>query len=588
MVSPLRNELRRRRVARGWSQADLAGRTALSRAAISAIETRRVVPSTAAARTLTRALACQMANLFHLPAGAVPGAPVWAWQGVQRPLPVRARRRADDPPSGRALRGASVSGTTGIGRWIVGMALAMLIGTPRPTSADEALSASALGRILVKKGLITPEELRQAEAEANQTGTADASRLEAIKAKLPRWLDMVTPFGDLRLRTEGFYQSELPARMRFRVRARLGATFAPSDEVSATVRLATGNPNDPISSNQTLDGTFTRKSINFDWGYLTFKPGRRIGSEPGWLTVTAGKFGINAYRPSELVWDDDVSPEGATETMTLLDHRDGFVRGLRVSGFQWILDEIADGTDPWIPGGRILLETAPSSASSWTVAIADYDYQHIDAVARKFLNPFADPPTDSKANSSFNSQLANSNSVVRDANGTILGYKSGFNVLNVSTALDAADPVGVHLPAGIFGDLAYNTLADGRNLGLYVGAGVGRAGTDWYRDTLRNPGDWGVSYTYAWVEKNSVVSILAFSDINEFSTPAATGTSRATQKGATNLMAHIVRLDYVLLPNLQLTAKAYVENVLERKISNAALTGNPTLVRTQLDAMLRF
>jgi hypothetical protein len=44
----------------------------------------------------------------------------------------------------------------------------------------------------------------------------------------------------------------------------------------------------------------------------------------------------------------------------------------------------------------------------------------------------------------------------------------------------------------------------------------------------------------------------------------------------------------VLLPNLQLTAKAYIENVLEQKLSNAALTGNPTLVRTQLDAMLRF
>jgi len=43
-----------------------------------------------------------------------------------------------------------------------------------------------------------------------------------------------------------------------------------------------------------------------------------------------------------------------------------------------------------------------------------------------------------------------------------------------------------------------------------------------------------------------------------------------------------------VLPNLQLTAKAYVENVLDRRISNAALTGNPTLLRTQLDAMLRF
>jgi hypothetical protein len=61
-----------------------------------------------------------------------------------------------------------------------------------------------------------------------------------------------------------------------------------------------------------------------------------------------------------------------------------------------------------------------------------------------------------------------------------------------------------------------------------------------------------------------------------------------TQKGSTNLVSHVVRLDYALLPNLQLTAKAYVENVLDRRISNAALSGNPTSLRTQLDAILRF
>jgi hypothetical protein len=86
-----------------------------------------------------------------------------------------------------------------------------------------------------------------------------------------------------------------------------------------------------------------------------------------------------------------------------------------------------------------------------------------------------------------------------------------------------------------------------------------------------------------------VLSIFTFSDINEFSTrPAKAGAARPTQKGGTNLGVHIVRIDYVLFPNLQLTAKAYIENVLDRKISNAALTGNPTLVRTQLDAILRF
>ena len=501
-------------------------------------------------------------------------------------------------------------------RWLLGVvATAVVIGGV--AWADDSLSARGLGEILVRKGLITREELQDAleetkkdraaeaarpqereqgqaaeaaPAEATkQTQAAEASRLEAIEAKLPKWLAMLTPFGDLRLRDEGFYQDELHARNRGRFRARLGLTVAPSDEVSATFRLASGNPNDPISNNQTFDSAFTKKPVNFDWAYITLKPTKTIGLDRPWLTVTAGKFGVNAYRPSELVWDEDVAVEGATEMLDLFERRQGFLHSVRVSAFQWIVDEVANGGDPWIPGGQVVVDMAPSERSAWTLALADYEYVHINEVAAKFLNPFTDPPTNSKPNSSFNSQLANSNSVVRDANGKILRYKDGFNILNLSTELNASDPFGMHLPAGLFGDFAYNTQANGRNVGLYAGAGIGNAGKDWYRDTLRNPGDWGVSYTYAWVEKDSVLSIFTFSDINEFSTrPAKSGAARPTQKGGTNLGVHIVRIDYVLFPNLQLTAKAYIENVLERKISDAALTGNPTLVRTQLDAMLRF
>ena len=46
------------------------------------------------------------------------------------------------------------------------------------------------------------------------------------------------------------------------------------------------------------------------------------------------------------------------------------------------------------------------------------------------------------------------------------------------------------------GDVAYNTQADGKNVGVYVGFGIGKAGKDWYHDALKNAGDWGVAYTY--------------------------------------------------------------------------------------------
>ena len=78
MSAPLDHRITHHRVARGWSQQHLAQRTGLSRAAISAIETGRVVPSTAAALSLAAAFGCRVEDLFRLGATAEP-VREWAW-----------------------------------------------------------------------------------------------------------------------------------------------------------------------------------------------------------------------------------------------------------------------------------------------------------------------------------------------------------------------------------------------------------------------------------------------------------------------------------------------------------------------------
>src|SRR5437879_4375134 len=155
-----------------------------------------------------------------------------------------------------------------------------------------AAHAKDLGDILLKKGLITEEELKQAREEEKQKAAAEESRRDAIVAKLPKWLEMITPFGDLRTRYEGFYADELHGRTRYRLRARVGLNVAPSDEIQATFRLASGNPNDPISTNQDFNNLVTSKSINLDQAYLTVKPGKTVGLEPGWGWLVLGKFPI--------------------------------------------------------------------------------------------------------------------------------------------------------------------------------------------------------------------------------------------------------------------------------------------------------
>jgi molybdate-binding protein/transcriptional regulator with XRE-family HTH domain len=78
------NEVRRRRTSRDWSQEELAHRAGLSRAGVSAIETGRLIPSTAAALALAAALGCRVEDLFRL-RGPGGGEPAWAWSPRQDP-----------------------------------------------------------------------------------------------------------------------------------------------------------------------------------------------------------------------------------------------------------------------------------------------------------------------------------------------------------------------------------------------------------------------------------------------------------------------------------------------------------------------
>lgn len=435
------------------------------------------------------------------------------------------------------------------------------------------VAAKDLGDILVQKGLITPEELKQAREEEKQKSAAEESRRDAIAAKLPAWLAMITPFGDLRVRGEGFYAKDLNARTRERLRARIGLNVNPTDEIGATFRIASGNPDDPISTNQSFERTFSRKSINLDQAYLTIRPGKTFGLEPGWGSVVGGKMGMSAYRTSELVFDDDLSPEGATETLNLVEHREGWFRRLQLMGHQWAVDEINGAGDPWMIGGQIVTEIAAgdsSSAPKITVALADYSWQDMDKVASKFLE---------KSSSSFNSQLASSNALSKDADGKVTGFESNFNIINFGGEVNFPNVLG--LSAGLFGEVAHNTQADHDGTGFAVGAGFGKAGKDWYHNSMKNAGDWAFSYTFERVGQDAVPAMFAMSDLDYV-------TASGTQKGATNVVANIVRGDYVLFPNFQLTAKVLMSNALDAEQSTAKLDGNATLFRTQLDAQLKF
>lgn len=78
------NRVKERRIARGWSQDELARRSGISRAGVSAIEIGRLVPSTAAALALAAAFECRVEELFQL-SGATQHSPTWAWPPLHDP-----------------------------------------------------------------------------------------------------------------------------------------------------------------------------------------------------------------------------------------------------------------------------------------------------------------------------------------------------------------------------------------------------------------------------------------------------------------------------------------------------------------------
>ncbi len=74
----LTNRVKSYRVARGWSQDELAQRAGISRASVSAIETERLSPSAAAALTLAAAFQCRVEDIFQI--GETERAErAWAW-----------------------------------------------------------------------------------------------------------------------------------------------------------------------------------------------------------------------------------------------------------------------------------------------------------------------------------------------------------------------------------------------------------------------------------------------------------------------------------------------------------------------------
>lgn len=173
-----------------------------------------------------------------------------------------------------------------------------------------------------------------------QTPPAQGSvdrRLGELEKRLKK-LGPLSFSGDFRLREDAFYGGPSDRSLDQNLqnyRLRFNADVQLSNDLSGGFTLASGNINDPTSTNQTLTGFYARKPIALDRAFIQyhssqFKP----------LSLVAGKF-TNPWYTTELTWDKDLNPEGFGETLNFDLKSSPVFKRVALVGFELPFSQVA-------------------------------------------------------------------------------------------------------------------------------------------------------------------------------------------------------------------------------------------------------
>ena len=174
--------------------------------------------------------------------------------------------------------------------------------------------------------------------------------------------------GDVRVREEfNFSDADARSRSRTVLRARLRATYQVTKHLSVGGQVATGDPDDPNSTDITLGGFDDDLDISLDQAWIRY--------QAGGLSAYAGKF-PNPFQRTDMIWDGDVSPEGISASYTLPLGKASF----SARALYFIVDEASAGPDSNMVGAQGVLQTPLGNAFKLTLAGGYYDY-HLRSLA---------------------------------------------------------------------------------------------------------------------------------------------------------------------------------------------------------------
>jgi hypothetical protein len=417
-----------------------------------------------------------------------------------------------------------------------------------PAASPESSSSSSS-----PAGLENAASAPVAQVQAPPAQGSVDRRLGDLEQKLKK-LGPLSFSGDFRLREDAFYggpsdrsldQNLQNYRLRFNVDAQL------SDDLSGGFTLASGNINDPTSTNQTLTGFYARKPIALDRAFIQY---RSSYFKP--LSLVAGKFSYPWYN-TELTWDKDLNPEGFGQTLNFQLKSSPVIKRVALVGFELPFSQVA-GTSlknkslmqTAVYGGQFQTEWRLANWLELTAYNGFYNFHNADPMALALAKAGAKNPATpligllplaGGGGAVQNSVTTTTATSVVAFNGTIeptgvttianAQFASKFALFDSIARFDVKTP-SERWPVAIIGDYVQNTDACA-NVGNILPAPANTATTDYTQarnfscDPRQRRGYWAEAqigrilqkhdlqfgYTRIFVEREAVLSNLNYNQI---------------------------------------------------------------------------
>ncbi len=387
---------------------------------------------------------------------------------------------------------------------------------------------------------------------AEKTPATTEKRLSALESTAARFRFS----GDIRVRSESFFQESVPFRHRARIRARLGIDSKLGEDFTGGFAIATGSLDDPISTNNTLTDNFTRKPIGLDRAWVSYQPG-----QAKWLRLTAGKFAYT-WQMTPLTFDSDLNPEGFSEKFSF-DVKNNIVKNISVTALQLVANEVAgsnlpvriSGEDTFAAGGQVSARFAFGKRVLSTVSGSALNWVNADSVAKALSTKVL-------------GGNRNTNATVGTAGNTV--YASQFLYTDF-TADTTVQTWNKKWPARFLIDYVRNPkAASDQNQGLWFESTIGRQAEQ---------NDIQLSYAIARIEQDAVIAAFNESDF----------------RAPTNVLQHRLSLQWLVKKNTTVSVTNWLGHTLNTRLKNAALppgtavgSKDPNLNRLQVDLIYRF